>query len=238
MQRLDHTVFIIDPDVSVRSALEAVIRRGGFVVESFTSAAAFLARARPLSPSALVLDVSPPDRAGFDLLRRIASDRRETPIIAVAAQGDIATIVQAMKAGAYEFLVKPLADEEVLVAVGQAIARSRTMVDGAMALMQLQGRHESLSSRERDVMALVVAGHLNKQIGAALGISEITVKAHRGKVMRKMHAGSLAELVMMAIRLDLPSLPTRTSSSIGFARPSHGLTDVAGSAPLAVAMAQ
>ena len=201
MLNLNSTVFVVDPDPSVRASLEGVIRRAGWSSATFATAGEFLACARRQVPSCLVLEVALPDLDGFDLLRRIAADRRDLPTIVISGQADIPMTVRAMKAGAIEVLMKPLDDEAVLAAVGPAIARSQALLQKEAGLLQLRRSYDSLSSREREVMALVVAGLLNKQVGATLGISEITVKAHRGKVMRKMGADSLPALVGMAIRL-------------------------------------
>jgi FixJ family two-component response regulator len=195
MLTLNPTVFVVDHDAAVRASLEAVIRRAGWTNEALESARMLLTRPPFPAPSCLVVDISSFDLAGFDLLRRLATERTETPIIAIANHGDIPVIVRVMKAGAADFLTKPLADEAVLPAVRSVLARSRAVLDQMTVLRELRSRYDSLSTREREVMTQVVAGNVNKRIGAALGISEITVKAHRGKVMRKMRAESVAELV-------------------------------------------
>jgi FixJ family two-component response regulator len=201
-------VFVIDDDVSVRESLELLIRQAGWQPEVFASAQEFIARPRPSTPSCLILDVTLPDLNGLDLQKRIAVDQASMPIIFITGYGDVPMTVQAMKAGAFEFLTKPFADDVVLNAIEQAIERSKSALDHAVALQSLRECYDSLTPREREVMALVVSGLLNKQIAAELSTSEITVKAHRGKVMRKMKAESLADLVRIATRLRLP-LTTR-----------------------------
>ena len=202
------TVFIVDDDISVRESLEPLIRFAGWQPETFASAQEFLSHPRVLAPSCLVLDVTLPDLSGLDLQQRVAAERIDMPIIFITGYGDVPMSVRAMKAGAVEFLTKPFDDEVLLTAIRDAIERSRAALDQEAELKELRDCHASLSPREQEVMALVVAGHLNKQVGCELGISEITVKAHRGKVMRKMKAGSLADLVNMAASLGLKT-PSR-----------------------------
>jgi FixJ family two-component response regulator len=199
-------VFVVDDDVSVRESLELLIRWAGWQPELFASAQEFLARPRVLAPSCLVLDVSLPGLNGLDLQKRIA-DRIDMPIIFITGHGDIPMSVQAMKAGAVEFLTKPFGDDVLLSAIQHAIERSHTALGREAEIRALRDRYESLTLREREVMAWVVSGLLNKQVGGELGISEITVKAHRGQVMRKMKADSLADLVRMAARLRLAPAP-------------------------------
>lgn len=208
MSHASPIVFVVDDDVSVRESLEALIRYEGWQPETFASAQEFLARPRAIAPSCLILDVSLPDLNGLDLQKRIAADRIDMPIIFITGYGDVPMTVQAMKAGAVEFLTKPFGDEVLLNAIRNAIERSCTTLDREAELKTLQDRYASLSRRELEVMALVVSGLLNKQIGFKLGISEITVKAHRGKVMQKMEANSLAGLVTIAARLGLPTAST------------------------------
>jgi FixJ family two-component response regulator len=194
-------VFIVDDDVSVRESLELLVISAGWRPATFASAHDFLDHRRAPVPSCLVLDVSLPGLNGLELQDRLAADRGEMPIIFVTGYGDVPTTVKAMKAGAVEFLTKPFNDEVLLDAIRGAIARSRAALVRASELQALQGRYRMLTSREREVMALVVEGLANKQVACQLGITEITVKAHRGQAMRKMAAGSLAELVTMAGRL-------------------------------------
>ena len=201
-------VFVVDDDISVRESLEALIRLEGWETETFATAEAFLSRSRAFVPSCLVLDVSLPDLNGLDLQRHLAN-RNDMPIIFITGHGDVPMTVRAMKAGAVEFLTKPINDEALLSAIRQAIERSRVVLDQERELKALRERYGSLSRREQEVMALVVTGRLNKQVGHELGISEITVKAHRGRVMRKMGAGALADLVNMAAKLGLPPAPKR-----------------------------
>ena len=199
------TVFVVDDDVSVRESLELLIGSAGWRVETFASAQEFLAQPRSTAPCCLVLDVSLPDLNGLELQERIAQERSELPIVFITGHGDVPMTVRAMKAGAIEFLTKPFNDEVLLRAVRGAIDRSTAALSRETDLQTLRASYASLSRREREVMTLVVSGLLNKQVGGKLGISEITVKAHRGRVMRKMKAGSLPALVNMAARLQLRS---------------------------------
>ena len=200
-------VFVVDDDVSVRESLELLIETAGWKPETFASAREFLACPRVLAPSCLVLDVNLPDLNGLDLQNLIAVDRTDMPIIFITGYGDVPMTVRAMKAGAVEFLMKPFSDDVLLDAIQQAIERSRAALDHEADMRALRDNYALLSRREREVMALVVSGLLNKQVGGELGISEITVKAHRGKVMQKMKAGSLAELVTMSASLGLATAP-------------------------------
>ena len=202
MSHATPTVFVVDDDISVRESLELLIRCAGWQPETFPSAAAFLAHPRVRVPSCLVLDVALPDLNGLDVQQRLV-DRTEMPIIFITGYGDVPMTVQAMKAGAVEFLTKPFDDDVLVSAIRHALERSRTALGHEAELQALQDDYASLSRREREVMALVVAGLLNKQVGWELGISEITVKAHRGRMMRKMQATSLTDLVKMAAALCL-----------------------------------
>jgi FixJ family two-component response regulator len=194
-------VFIVDDDVSVRESLELLIQNEGWQAETFASAQEFLDHPRVALPSCLVLDVSLPGLNGLELQQRVAAERPDMPIIFITGHHDIPMTVRAMKAGAIEFLTKPLSDEALLDAIRQALQRSRLALSHEAEIRELRNCYALLTPRERQVMALVVSGLLNKQIGGELGISEITVKAHRGQVMQKMKADSLASLVKMAARL-------------------------------------
>ena len=196
-------VFVVDDDISVRESLELLIHFAGWQPETFASAEELLARPRVLTPNCLVLDISLPDLNGLELQKLIGTDRSDMPIIFITGHGDVPMTVQAMKGGAVEFLTKPIDDDALLVAIRSAIKRSAAAVDEQAELNVLRDCYEALTPREREVMQQVVSGMLNKQIGLKLEISEITVKAHRGKMMQKMKADSVADLVKMAVRLGL-----------------------------------
>jgi len=203
MSHATSIVFVVDDDISVRESLESLIRCEGWQPETFASAQEFLTCPRPLVPSCLVLDISLPGLSGLDLQKQVAVERTDMPIIFITGYGDVPKTVQAMKAGAVEFLTKPFSDDVLLSAIRQALERSSGALRHESEIRALRNRYASLTGREREVMALVVSGLLNKQVGSELGISEITVKAHRGRVMQKMKANSLADLVKMAGRLQL-----------------------------------
>ena len=201
-------VFVVDDDISVRESLELLIENEGWQPETFASAQEFLDRPRALVPSCLILDVSLPGLNGLELQQRVAAERTHMPIIFITGHGDIPTTVRAMKAGAVEFLRKPFSDEVLLSAIRQALERSRVALQNEAEIRELRTCYASLTGRERRVMALVVSGLLNKQVGGELGISEITVKGHRGRVMQKMKADSFAQLIRMAAKLRHASVPT------------------------------
>ena len=194
-------VFVVDDDVSVRESLELLIDNEGWQPSTFASAQEFLGSPRAVVPSCLLLDISLPGLDGLELQKRVAAERTDMPIIFITGYGDIPRTVQAMKAGAVEFLTKPFNEEVLLSAIRQALERSRLSLAQEAELQVIRNRYASLTPREQEVMALVVSGLLNKQVGGELGISEITVKAHRGQVMQKMRANSVADLVKMAGRL-------------------------------------
>jgi len=195
-------VFVVDDDVSFGGFLKRLIEAAGWQSETFASAREFLSHPQALVPSCVVLDVGLPDINGLDVQQRLA-DRSDMPIIFITGQTDVAMTVRAMKAGAAEFLTKPFGNDVLLEAIRHAIERSTAALGQEAEMQALRGRYASLSGREREVMALVAAGRLNKLVGSELGISEITVKAHRGKMMRKMNARSLPELVHMAAKLGV-----------------------------------
>jgi FixJ family two-component response regulator len=201
------TVFVVDDDISVRESLESLIRHEGLEVETFKSAQEFLARPRASVPSCLILDVSLPGLNGLELQQRISTEQQDMPIVFITGYGDIPMTVQAMKAGAVEFLTKPFSDDVLLHAIRNAMDRSTTHLARHQEILALKARYARLTPREREVMGLVVVGLLNKQVADELHISEITVKAHRGCMMRKMQASSFAELVNMASRLRLKRPP-------------------------------
>ena len=211
MSQTPAVVFIVDDDVSVRESLELLLGSEGFGVETFVTAQDFLEHPSATVPSCLVLDFSLPGLNGLELQKRVAVERREMPIIFITGHGDIPMTVQAMKAGAVEFLTKPFSDDVLLNAIHNAIERSKKLLERSTEIRELKDRYSCLTAREREVMALVAAGLPNKQVGSELGISEITVKAHRGSMMRKMKAESLAELVSIAARLRV-AFPSGSAS--------------------------
>jgi FixJ family two-component response regulator len=201
------TVFVVDHDIPVRQSLERLILSQGWQPQTCDSVSDFLARPRPSVPSCLILAFSSGDATGLEIQRKIAKECADTPIVIISDYGDIPTTVQAMKTGAVDFLVKPFGDELLLAAIGQSLARSRAALERGMEMRDLRNCYASLTPREQQILALVVSGLLNKQVGAELGISEITVKAHRGNVMRKMKADSFVHLVNMASRLRVRYVP-------------------------------
>jgi FixJ family two-component response regulator len=207
-------VFVVGDDISVRESLEAILRREGWQAETFASAQEFLARPRPIVPSCLVLDLPLPDLNGLALQRRLAMERTDMPIMFIAGDGDVFTSVQAMKAGAVEFLMKPFEHNVLLDAIRKSLNLSRLTLAREMEMQTVRDRYASLTGRERQVLTLIISGLLNKQVAAELGISEITVKAHRRGVMQKMQAPSFAELVRIGTRLG----PHRAGNSANSAK--------------------
>jgi FixJ family two-component response regulator len=201
----DSVVFVVDDDSSVREAIKSLIRSVGLLVETFETAQAFLSSKRPDAPGCVVLDVRMPGLSGLDLQRELAAHGINLPVIFITGHGDIPMSVRAMKAGALEFLTKPFRDQDLLDAIQQALERDRSARQHRTETTELRDRLDSLTSREREVMRLVVSGLLNKQIAGELGTSEVTIKIHRSQVMRKMGAGSLAELVRMTEKLGIPA---------------------------------
>ncbi|WP_422291586.1 response regulator transcription factor [Candidatus Binatus sp.] len=209
----DAIVFVVDDDLSIREAIQSLVSLEGLRVETFANAQDFLKRERPDLPGCVVLDVELPGLSGLDLQRELAAHGITLPIIFITGYGDIPMSVRAMKAGATEFLTKPFRDQDLLNAIQQALERDRAARQHSSEIAELRERFDALTSREREVMALVVGGWLNKQIGFELGISEITVKIHRGRVMGKMGAQSLAELVRMTERLELPRVTDQSAKT-------------------------
>jgi FixJ family two-component response regulator len=210
---VDAIVFVVDDDLSIREAIQSLVRLEGLRVETFATAQDFLRRKRPDLPGCVVLDVELPGLSGLDLQRELAAHGIKLPIIFITGYGDIPMSVRAMKAGATEFLTKPFRDQDLLDAIQQALERDRAARRHSKEIAELRQRFDALTSREREVMNLVVGGWLNKQIGFELKISEITVKIHRGRVMGKMGAQSLAELVRMTERLELPTVTDQSAKT-------------------------
>jgi FixJ family two-component response regulator len=209
----DAIVFVVDDDPSIREAIKSLISSVGVRVETFASAHEFLRNERLDLPGCVVLDVELPGLSGLDLQRELAAHGVKLPIIFITGYGDIPMSVRAMKAGATEFLTKPFRDQDLLDAIQQALERDRAARQHSKEIAELRKRFDALTSREREVMSLVVAGWLNKQIGFELKISEITVKIHRGRVMNKMGAQSLADLVRMTERLELPTVRDKSAKT-------------------------
>lgn len=207
MTQEEPAVFVVDDDISIREALKNLFRSVGLKVETFNTAQDFLSSERALAPGCLVLDVRLPGLGGLDLQRQLAEANREIPIIFISGHGDIPMSVRAIKAGAVEFLTKPFRDQDLLDAVREALERDRQIRRSGTEMAELRKRYRSLTSREQEVLGLVVGGRVNKQIGAQLGISEPTVKLHRGRLMQKMGAETLADLIRMAEKLREPKTP-------------------------------
>jgi FixJ family two-component response regulator len=205
------TVVVIDDDAGIRDSLGSLLRSVGFRVSLFGSVGEFLGARRPEGPTCLVLDVRLPGQSGLELQRELSAANSQIPIVFITGHGDIPMSVQAMKGGAIEFLTKPFRDQDLLDAIQLGLSRSRAKMEDQKALAALRARFDTLTPREREVMALVVTGRLNKQVAGDMGISEITVKVHRGQVMRKMRASSLPDLARMADRLQLT--PTKSSGA-------------------------
>ncbi len=213
MKDADSIVFVVDDDSSIREAIAILVKLAGLSVETFGTAQEFLRSKRPDLPGCVVLDVELPGLSGLDLQRELTAHGIKLPIIFITGYGDIPMSVRAMKAGALEFLTKPFRDRDLLDAIQQALERDRAARRHSREIAELREHFDALTSREREVMSLVVAGWLNKQIGFELGISEITVKIHRGRVMNKMGAQSLAELVRMTERLELPTAKDQSTKT-------------------------
>ncbi len=213
MKDVDSIVFVVDDDSSIREAIAILVKLAGPSVETFGTAQEFLRSKRPDLPGCVVLDVELPGLSGLDLQRELTAHGIKLPIIFITGYGDIPMSVRAMKAGALEFLTKPFRDQDLLDAIQQALERDRAARRHSREIAELREHFDALTSREREVMSLVVAGWLNKQIGFELGISEITVKIHRGRVMNKMGAQSLAELVRMTERLELPTAKDQSTKT-------------------------
>jgi FixJ family two-component response regulator len=209
MSDADPVVFVVDDDASVRDSVRRLISSIGLRVETFGSTSEFLSAVRPKSPACLVLDVRLPDSSGLELQRDLSAANVEIPIIFITGHADVPMTVRAMKAGAVEFLTKPFRGQELLDAIQEAISRDRIAWSERAHRMEVQARYNTLTAREKEVLHLVVAGLLNKQIGGELGTSELTIKTHRGRVMQKMEADSVADLVRMAEKLKAGAVKSR-----------------------------